>query len=345
MRTAAVILAAGRGRRFGSPKALVRIAGRTMLEHVAATARSTGLDPVIAVVPAGTAVPPFVIPEINLDPEAGLSRSLQLGLAAVPVEEADAAVILLADQPTLTADAILAVATVTSDRPIVAARAGGRIGPPVLVRRPAFALADRLSGDIGLRDVIGANADLVATVEVGEHAPDIDTPDALDALAPVCPGCGERFVPAPVDEMHPYIGASTGCWAAFGEVLAREFEDIAHGRVHRHTVDAYAVQHPGEDDRRQRQSVALHLIGICHWLEHGVELERLNAITQRLASEKPDWPWLEPPTTHAMTVADVLKARSGEEHVRLVRAWAESLWAAWARHHDTVRRWAAEALG
>jgi CTP:molybdopterin cytidylyltransferase MocA len=345
MRTAAVILAAGSASRFGSPKPFVRIAGRTMLEHVAGTAAAAGLQPVIAVVPAGTAVPSSVIPEINPHPEAGLSRSLQLGLGAVPVEEADGAVILLADQPTLTADTILAVATETTDRPIVAARADGRIGPPVLVRRSAFGLVENVSGDVGLRDVIGANPGLVATVEVGEHAPDIDTPDALDALAPACRGCGERFVPAPIDEMHPYIGSSTGCWAAFGDVVAREFNDTAYGRVHRHTVDVYAAQHPGDNNRRQRQSVALHLIGICHWLEHEVPLERLNALTQRLAAERPDWPWLEPPTRHAMTVADILNARSGEEHVRLVRAWAESLWAAWAPHHDLVRRWAAGALG
>lgn len=345
MGVAAVILAAGSASRFGSPKAFVRIGGRTLLEHVADAANAAGLQPVVAVVPAGTAVPPSVIPEVNGDPAAGLSRSLRLGLAAVPVEEADAAVVLLADQPTILVDTILAVATETTDRPIVAARAGGRIGPPVLVRRSAFPLVDGVSGDIGLRDVIGANPDLVATVEVGEHAPDIDTPRALDALAPACPGCGERFLPPPVDELHPYIGASTGCWAAFGELLAREFEDPAYGRAHRHTVDVYAAQHPGQNARRQRQSVALHLVGICHWLEHGVELERLNAITHRLADERPDWPWLDPPSSHVMTVADVLKARSGDEHVRLVRAWAEGVWAAWARHHDTVRRWAAEALG
>ncbi len=45
-----------------------------------------------------------------------------------------------------------------------------------------------------------------------------------------------------------------------------------------------------------------------------------------------------------MTVADVLRATSGEEHVRLTRAWAASVWEAWAAHHATVRAWAGEAL-
>jgi hypothetical protein len=26
-------------------------------------------------------------------------------------------------------------------------------------------------------------------------------------------------------------------------------------------------------------------------------------------------------------------------HARLVRAWAEDVWAAWSPHHETVRRW------
>jgi Family of unknown function (DUF5946) len=44
-----------------------------------------------------------------------------------------------------------------------------------------------------------------------------------------------------------------------------------------------------------------------------------------------------------MTVLDVLQATGGEEHVALVRSWAEAVWEAWAAHHDLVRGWAAEA--
>ena len=44
-----------------------------------------------------------------------------------------------------------------------------------------------------------------------------------------------------------------------------------------------------------------------------------------------------------MTVVDVLKATNGDEHVALVRTWAEAIWEAWAPHHDLVRMWAAEA--
>ena len=115
------------------------------------------------------------------------------------------------------------------------------------------------------------------------------------------------------DETHQYIGASPACWSAFGEVLAREFGDSEYGVVHRHTVDVYAVQHPGTDDRRERQSVAIHLVGLCHWLEHGLSAAELNPMTQELASSNADWPWLTPPDHYELTVLDVLRATTGDE--------------------------------
>ena len=163
--------------------------------------------------------------------------------------------------------------------------------PTGAARARGFALANGLSGDVGLRELLRTDPTLVTAIDV-DPIPDVDTPADLERITEPCPGCGARYLPHLVDETHPYIGASSACWATFGEVLAREFGDPSFGQVHRQTVDVYAVQHPGADDRRQRQSVALHLIGLCHWLEHGLELERLNAITQRLAAADRDWPWL-----------------------------------------------------
>jgi CTP:molybdopterin cytidylyltransferase MocA len=345
MRTAAVILAAGASSRFGSAKQLARIGPETMLAAVVKIARDAGLHPIIAVVPPGLPVPSDAVPEINDDPAAGLSRSLRLGLAAVPPEGSDAAVVLLGDQPTLDPGVVRRLLEEGDGAPVAAAWAEGRIGPPVLLRRSAFGLADDADGDEGLRRVLDAHPEAVVKVPVGAHAPDVDVPGDLDRIAPVCPGCGARFLGAPTTGAHPYIGASDGCWLAFSEVLAREFGDPAYGRVHRHSVDAYAAQHPGSDDRRERPSVALHLIGLCHWLEHDIPVHYLNAITQRLASADRAWPWLDPPSRYSVTVLDVIEAASGEEHVATVRAWATSVWTAWSAHHDLVRRWAADALG
>ncbi|MBA2263135.1 MAG: nucleotidyltransferase family protein [Chloroflexi bacterium] len=182
MQIAAVILAAGAATRFGSPKQLARIGHRTVLEMVADVALLAGLQPVIAVVPPGIAVPATVVPEINDAPSDGLSRSLRIGLAAVPVE-VDAAVILLGDQPTMAPATIrLILGAAGDDRPVVAASATGRIGPPILLRREAFALADEVTGDEGLHSILSRHPDLVTVVEVGEHVPDVDTREDLASL-------------------------------------------------------------------------------------------------------------------------------------------------------------------
>jgi CTP:molybdopterin cytidylyltransferase MocA len=341
-RVAAVILAAGASKRFGAPKQLADFDGGTMLEAVARTADEAGLRPIIVVTPSRVPVPQGTRRVANDDPDAGLSRSLQLGLAAVPAEQ-DAAIILLGDQPTVTATHLRRLTAARGDRPVVATAAAGVLAPPVLLERSAFARAAELTGDTGLRELLGEHRE-VGTIDVPRHAPDVDEPADLVALEEACPGCGARYPRHPTDETHAYIGASPACWAAFGELLAREFGDPAYGWIHRHTVDVYTVQHPGTDDRRQRQSVALHLIGLCHWLEHGMDMRRLNPITQRLASENRDWPWLTPPARYELTVLDALASTKADEHGTIVRHWADAVWDAWSEHHELIRRWAAEVL-
>jgi len=177
---AAVILAAGLGRRFGGPKAGARLHGQTLLAHVAALAQNAGLKPVIAVVSDAQEVPDGVVVVVNPKPERGLSSSLQLGVGAVPPRVA--ALVLLVDQPTLPPESIAAVLTARGTRPILAAESGGRLAPPVLLEPEAFAAVATLAGDIGLREVFHRNPGLVHAVPVPMHAPDIDTTADLARL-------------------------------------------------------------------------------------------------------------------------------------------------------------------
>lgn len=177
---AAVILAAGLGRRFGGPKAGARLRGQTMLAHVVALARSAGLKPVIAVMLSAIDVPEGVVAVLNPGPERGLSSSLQLGIGAVP--RGHAALVLLVDQPTLALESIAAVLAARGTRPILAAQSGGRLAPPVLLEPGAFPVVATLTGDIGLREVFRRNPDLVHAVSVPAHAPDVDTADDLARL-------------------------------------------------------------------------------------------------------------------------------------------------------------------
>ncbi len=155
-----------------------------------------------------------------------------------------------------------------------------------------------------------------------------------------CPGCGGRF--APFDgPVHAYMESSPGCWQAFGQVLAREYGNPGLFAVHRLSVDAYAVQHPGGDSRQAIQSVGVHLVRLCLFLERGLTAEAANDAMLRVAKAKAAMTWLaRPASLGAVTVADVVAATDAPAHADLVRRWARAAWDAWATHHDLVRRWA-----
>lgn len=183
----AVILAAGVSRRYGSPKQLAAIDGLTLLEHAVACARDAGLAPIIAVVPAwldrSAARGGDDLRWIrNPFPERGLSLSLRLGLGALDAS-VSAAVILLGDQPRMPPSTLVAVLAARGNRPVVAAEASGVLAPPVLLERSQFDLVAQLGGDIGLRWWLRSHADLVEAVPVGNHPPDVDTPEDLSRLA------------------------------------------------------------------------------------------------------------------------------------------------------------------
>jgi hypothetical protein len=158
-----------------------------------------------------------------------------------------------------------------------------------------------------------------------------------------CPGCGlllER-VDGP---KHPYLGASASCWALYGEVLAREYSDPALLGCHQLTVDAYSVQHPSKPDRRMTQSVVLHLLTLCLFLERGADPRHGPALHKRLVG-RGSWFWLDPPRPNGtLNVSHVRQAKSPEEHVDRVWTWAADVWQAWAAHHETIHLWLDEAL-
>lgn len=181
-RVAAVILAAGESRRFGSPKQLALLHGQPLLQHVTAAARDAGLTPIIAVVPPSLsfdAADVMCVP--NENPELGMSHSLRLGFAAIP-STVGAVVILLGDQPTVGAELIRRVIAARGSTPFVAAHAAGLVMPPVVVERSHFDAVQRSSGDMGLRESLRTHADLVTRVDVAWPPADVDTIADLQAI-------------------------------------------------------------------------------------------------------------------------------------------------------------------
>ncbi len=155
-----------------------------------------------------------------------------------------------------------------------------------------------------------------------------------------CIWCKGAF-PAEDGPTHEYMESTPGCWSAFGRVLAREYEDQRHFAVHRLTVDAYAVQHPGAPSRQSIQSVGVHLVRLCLFLEHNLAPAQANNAMRAAAKNKSQYYWLVPPADlGALTVADVEVASGVEAHMSAVRNWASQMWKVWSPHHSTVRSWA-----
>ncbi|MHA7871657.1 MAG: DUF5946 family protein [Hyphococcus sp.] len=155
-----------------------------------------------------------------------------------------------------------------------------------------------------------------------------------------CPDCGADFALAD-GVTHAYLGGSPACWAAFNDVLAREFQDATYFAAHQFTVDAYTVQHPGDQsDRRAAQSVNIHLAALCALIEQEWEIASIPHLLKTLANNYKDkFEPLPPPApdTYALTVKDALMAENAQQHCNIIRDWAEDVWRAWAVHHDIAR--------
>ena len=115
----------------------------------------------------------------------GMSTSLRIGLAATP-KDVDGAIILLGDQPLVTAEIINAMIAESAREPdaIIAASYEGRRGNPVLFPRQYFAELDTTTGDEGGRSVLTRYPERVRLVEIDDALAgfDVDTPEEYQAL-------------------------------------------------------------------------------------------------------------------------------------------------------------------
>jgi len=191
-RVRALVLAAGAGSRFGGGKLLARIDGRPVLQLVLDSLAHVGFEDPVVVLGPDTELPAIdwrhAERVTNPDPGRGLASSLQIGWQqAVKVEAApDAVLIVLGDQPLVSADVIRAVAEAALDgsRPIVAARyTGTGAHNPVRVEASAGWLIAEATGDRGLGPALAQHAELVRWIEVEGDNPDVDTAADLAHVA------------------------------------------------------------------------------------------------------------------------------------------------------------------
>ncbi|MDB5512748.1 MAG: nucleotidyltransferase family protein [Enterovirga sp.] len=186
---AAIVLAAGRGTRFGAaPKMLAAIDGEPLVRRAARAVLEGGLRPALVVTGhrgAEVAAALEGLPVRLVDNPAygsGLSTSLQAGFDALP-PESEAALVALGDMPGIGPALVrrLAEAWIEAGRPpaLVPVHRGRRGNPVVLSRSLAGAISG-LSGDRGAGPLLGS-LDRVVELRVDDPGVllDIDTPEAL----------------------------------------------------------------------------------------------------------------------------------------------------------------------
>ena len=156
-----------------------------------------------------------------------------------------------------------------------------------------------------------------------------------------CPGCVAQF--ASIDgPVHPYMTSSPGCWRAFGELLAADYSSPARMAFHQVIVDAYAAQHPGVGEARQVQSVGLHLMTLCLFLEHGADPAD-GARLHRMMIRRPAFHRLRRCGPGTLTALHVPLCGDDELARRAAFEWAAAVWESYRQDRQTVREWLREA--
>jgi nicotine blue oxidoreductase len=179
---AGVLLAAGEGKRLGTPKALVELGGRRLVDRAAGLLREGGAAPVLVVTGAAPVTVPGVIGVPNPDWRTGMGSSLAAGLRALP-GDCTAAVIALVDQPLIGADVVRRLLSAhRAGAELAVAAYHGRARNPVLLGRGHWAgVLAAADGDTGARPYLRARPDLVTLVECADvgRPDDVDTPEDL----------------------------------------------------------------------------------------------------------------------------------------------------------------------
>jgi molybdenum cofactor cytidylyltransferase len=188
----AVVLAAGSSSRMGSPKQTLQYRGESLLRRAALAALGAGCHPVIVVTGANAELSRRELDGLDVrevfNPlwETGMASSIRAGVEALVGTDADAeaVVLLLCDQPHVTADVIsrLVEARRATVSPLVASAYGAGFGAPALFGRTLFAELTRLEGAGGAKQVIKRHASEAHFLPFPSGEVDVDTPDDFSRL-------------------------------------------------------------------------------------------------------------------------------------------------------------------
>jgi hypothetical protein len=152
----------------------------------------------------------------------------------------------------------------------------------------------------------------------------------------ICLGCG-ALSPDTTGSVHAYMDASPGCWQMYCELQDWKNSLIGDNGITtaQHLVDTYAVQHATNTDRRNRQSVTVHLMSLCASLEFDMSGRQLRAMIGIWTHR--DHPLLRPRPNHFPITVRNVRDVTGDRRKKIVEGIAESTWSAWSVHHSENR--------
>ena len=191
MRVAAIVLAAGEGRRMGGPKALVPLRDGTFASLVVSSFARAHVAAQIVVlgaeaerVAANGVWPPGVSLVVNRRWAEGMLTSVWAGLDAAESLGVDAVLLHPVDNPLVDEATVTAVlGALARGATIAVASHGGRRGHPAGFARAAWPALRAAALEGGARSVLADHPDWVVHVPTGPDClADIDTPEALEAL-------------------------------------------------------------------------------------------------------------------------------------------------------------------
>ncbi|NQU36312.1 MAG: nucleotidyltransferase family protein [Actinobacteria bacterium] len=184
---AGLILAAGGGRRFGSPKAPYRFDGERLVDRAVKTLIAGGCDPIVVVLGAWVGSVPDAQIVVNEDWEVGLSTSLTCGIQWMHEQAGiESALIVLVDTPSMTQESVDRVRRAAGS--LVVSRYGDRWGHPVRISRNHWeALANFVSGDEGARRYLQRHVEELTMLDADES----EMPTDIDYRLPPAQSDGQ----------------------------------------------------------------------------------------------------------------------------------------------------------
>jgi molybdenum cofactor cytidylyltransferase len=168
----AIILAAGRSSRMGSPKALLEFRG----ESFAGRLRRVLQPYCRSVIVVGSPASEFPVDVVNPEPDRGMLSSLQCGLRAVPAS-ADAVLFTPVDLPAVSERTVSTLISGWSGELLRIPRYGGKRGHPVMFARSLT--VEFLAAAGSPKEVIDRHADAIVYTDVDDPGilTDVDTPE------------------------------------------------------------------------------------------------------------------------------------------------------------------------